>query len=108
MEFVIGAIVGVLVAAAVFVVMKRMRARDEQRRVQRGKLDGVVEGHRQMAEAHASSLDEHRAQALSHRQAAVDHTRKAEALEQRIEREERQATFHEQRAEQTAREREQL
>ena len=64
------------------------------------KLEGVVEGHREMADAHSSSLDELRAQALSHRQAAVDHTRKAEEFEQRIEREERQATFHEQRAEQ--------
>ena len=69
-----------------------MRAREQQRAVQRDKLDGVVEGHRQMADAHASSLDELRAQALSHRQAAVDHTRKAEELEQRIEREERHAT----------------
>ena len=108
MELVIGAIVGVLVAAALLVAIPRMRAREQQRAVQRDKLEGVVEGHRQMAEAHASSLDELRAQALSHRQAAVDHTRKAEELEQRIEREERQASFHEQRAEQTALEREQI
>ncbi|HVF79275.1 MAG TPA: hypothetical protein VNA28_13340 [Solirubrobacteraceae bacterium] len=85
-----------------------MRTREQERQQQREKLDGVAEGHREMADQHAGSLDELRPLALSHRQAAVDHTRKAEEIEQRIERQERHAHFHQARAAATQEEREQV
>jgi len=97
-------LVAVLAVAVVFAV----RARERERQQRRDRLEGVVEGHREMADAHADSLDGLREQALTHRQAAVDHTRKAEELEGRIERKERQAAFHEDRALQTQHEREQV
>ncbi len=89
-------------------VFTRVQAREREREARRSKLDSVAEGHREMAEAHADSLEGLREQALTHRQAAVDHTRKAEGLEQRIEQKERQAAFHEDRAIDTQHEREQV
>ncbi len=89
-------------------VFMRFRERERERDLRRSKLESVAEGHREMAESHAGSLDGLRAQALEHRQAAVDHTRKAEQLEQSIERKERQAAFHEDRALETQHEREQV
>jgi flagellar biosynthesis/type III secretory pathway M-ring protein FliF/YscJ len=86
----------------------RFRERERERDLRRSKLDSVADGHREMAEAHAGSLDELRDQALDHRQAAVDHTRKAEQLEERIQQKERQAAFHEDRALKTRHEREQV
>lgn len=97
-----------VLAAAAFAVVGYMRVREHGREIRREKLDGVVEGHREMVGAHAGSLDELRPAAQAHRQAAVDHTRKAEELEARIEREERQARFHADRAAQTEAEREQV
>ena len=89
-------------------VVKRFREREHEKDLQRSKLESVAEGHREMAEAHAGSLEGLREQAVGHRQAAVDHTRKAEALEARIEQKERQAAFHEDRALETQHEREQV
>jgi len=89
-------------------VVKHFRERERERDLRRTKLDSVAEGHREMAEAHAGSLEGLREQALTHRQAAVDHTRKAEAFEQRIEQKERQAAFHEDRAVETQHERKQV
>ena len=89
-------------------VVMRFRERERDRDLRRSKLESVAEGHREMAEAHAGSLEGLREQALEHRQAAVDHTRKAEQLEVRIEQKERQAAFHEDRALETQHEREQV
>ena len=102
-------ILAVLVVLAIaYALLQYMRRREHQRTIRREKLDGVVAGHREMADAHAGSLDELRPAARSHRQAAVDHTRKAEELEERIEREERHARFHAERAKQTESDREQV
>lgn len=108
MEILIYAIVAILLVAIAFAVVSVLRAREQQRRLRREKLDGVAEGHREMADQHAGSLEELRPLALSHRQAAVDHTRKAEEIEQRIERQERHTRFHEERAAATEEEREQV
>ena len=108
MEAVIVIVVIALLAVAAFVLFSTMRKREHERRLRREKLDGVVQGHREMADAHAGSLDELRPLATEHRRAAVEHTRKAEEIEQRIEREERQAQFHGQRAAATEEEREQV
>jgi hypothetical protein len=97
-----------VVGAVLWWVFTHVRNRERERDLRRSKLDSVAEGHREMAEAHAGSLEGLREQALSHRQAAVDHTRKAEQFEQRIEQKERQAAFHEDRALETQHEREQV
>jgi flagellar biosynthesis/type III secretory pathway M-ring protein FliF/YscJ len=102
-------IVMIVVVALVLVwVVMRFREREREKDLQRSKLASVAQGHREMAEAHAGSLEGLREQALEHRQAAVDHTRKAEAVEGRIEQKERQAAFHEDRALETQHEREQV
>src|SRR5687768_825072 len=88
----------VVVGLVLVWVVMRFRERERVKDLHRSKLESVAEGHREMAEAHAGSLEGLREQALTHRQAAVDHTRKAEALEARIEQKERQAAFHEDRA----------
>lgn len=108
MELVAIFVVGALFALAWVFAVSRLRARTQQRRLRREKLDGVVEGHLEMAEAHAGSLEELRPHAVAHRRAAADHTRKAEELERRIELQERHARFHEERAATTQREREQV
>jgi len=89
-------------------VVMRFRERERERDLRRSKLESVADGHREMAEAHAGSLEGLREQALEHRQAAVDHTRQAEQVEQRIEQKERQAAFHEDRALETQHERQQV
>ncbi len=98
----------VVIGLVVGWVLMRFRQRERDRDLRRSKLDAVSEGHREMAEANAGSLDGLRDQALEHRQAAVDHTRKAEQLEERIGQKERQAAFHEDRALETRHEREQV
>ncbi len=98
----------VVVCAVLWWVFTHVRNRERERTLQRDKLDSVAEGHREMAESHAGSLEGLREQALEHRQAAVDHTRKAEAIEGRIEQKERQAAFHEDRALETQQQREQV
>jgi len=108
MESVLVILAVLVVLAIAFALFQHMRKREHRRTIRREKLDGVVEGHREMADAHAGSLDELRPAAKSHRQAAADHTRKAEELEERIEREERQARFHADRAKQTEAERKQV
>ena len=108
METVALIVMAVVVCLVLAWVFMRFRDRERQREVRREKLESVAEGHREMAEAHAGSLEGLREQALEHRQAAVDHTRKAEALEGRIEQKERQAAFHEERATETQHEREQV
>ena len=80
MEFIAIFVVGALFALAWVFAVSRLRVRAMQRGLRREKLEGVVEGHLEMAEAHAGSLEELRPQALAHRQAAADHTRKAEEL----------------------------
>lgn len=97
-----------LVAAVGFAVHALLRKRRHEREVRREKLDGVVAGHREMADQHAGSLEQLRPLALAHRQAAVDHTRTAEEIEQRIERQRRHARFHEERAAATQQRREQV
>lgn len=108
MEILIYIIVAILLVAVALVAVSFMRTREQERQLRRDKLDGVAQGHQEMADQHAGSLDELRPLALSHRQAAVDHTRKAEEIEQRIERQERHARFHEERAAATQDEREQV
>jgi hypothetical protein len=108
MELVAIFVVGALFALAWVFAVSRLRARARDRRLRREKLDGLVEGHLEMADAHAGSLEELRPQALAHRQAAADHTREAEELERRIELQERHARFHEERAAATHRERERV
>ncbi len=108
MELVLILIFGALVPVAALLAIVLLRRRERARQLRRDKLDGVAEGHREMAESHAGSLDELRSRALGHRQAAVDHTRNAEELEARIERQERHARFHEERAAATEEQREQV
>ena len=108
MDIALAVIAVVVVAIAVLLVVSARRRRAAERDLRRGKLDGVVAGHREMVDSHHGSLAELRPLAQAHRQQAVEHTRKAEELEQRIEREERHARFHEDRAAATEREREQV
>jgi hypothetical protein len=91
-----------------WLVSKRMGLRAGEKRIQRDKLDSVAEGHREMADAHASSVEELEPQAIGHREAAADHTRIADELEERIEREQRHAQFHAERASETETEREHI
>lgn len=108
MEVLIYIVVAILLVAIVLGVVSLLRKREKERRLRREKLEGVADGHREMADQHAGSLEELRPLAQSHRQAAADDTRKAEEIEQRIEREERHARFHQDRAAATQEEREQV
>lgn len=108
METIALVVMVVVICLVIGWVFMRFRERERQRDLRRSKLESVADGHREMAEAHAGSLDGLREEALTHRQAAVDHTRKAEQLEQTIEQKERQAAFHEDRALETRHEREQV
>ena len=109
MEIVASIIVAVLIlGVAAWQMRTRLRAREEARRIQRGKLDSTVSGHREMAESHVSAVEDLAPQAARHREAAAEHTRRADELEERIERERRHAQFHEERASETEHEREHI
>jgi biopolymer transport protein ExbB/TolQ len=99
-------VLGVLALA--WLVSRRMGARTAAKRIQREKLASVADGHREMADAHAVSVEDLAPQAARHREAAADHTRIAEELEDRIERERRHAQFHAERASETEQEREHI
>ena len=101
-------LVALLIAAVGYVAVTKRSEREHERALRREKLDGVVAGHREMADAHVGPLEELRTRAVAHRQAAADHTRQAEELEERIEREERHARFHQDRAAATEQERGQV
>ncbi|MEA2218056.1 MAG: hypothetical protein QOJ35_682 [Solirubrobacteraceae bacterium] len=106
--------VAIIAVAAVALLLvgwlaaSRLRARGAARNIRRDKLVAVAAGHREMADAHASSVEDLAPRAEGHREAAVEHARKADALEERIERERRQAQFHEERAVETEHERERI
>lgn len=101
-------IVVLIVGALAWLMVTRLRTREEARRIQRGKLDSAVSGHREMADSHVSTVEELEPQAERHREAAAGHARRADELEERIERERRHAQFHEERASETERERERI
>lgn len=88
--------------------VSRMRAREAGRLIRHEKLEAVADGHREMVEAHTVAVEELRPQAEAHRRAAADHARLADELEARIAREQRHAQFHEERAQATEQEREQV
>lgn len=87
--------------AGIWLIARRMSARAKSLRIAREKLEAVVEGHREMAESHESTVEELQPRAKAHREAAADHAERAEELEARIARERRQAEFHEERAGET-------
>jgi Tfp pilus assembly protein PilE len=100
MELVIPVVVvAVLAALAVaWLVTSELGRRSQAKRLRREKVGAVAEGHREMAEAHASTVAELEPQANGHREAAADHARIAAELEGRIARERRHVQFHEERA----------
>ena len=109
MELAVLVVVAALVLGALaWLLATRLRARRDARDIQRDKLDSTVAGHREMAESHASAVQELEPQAEQHREAAVEHARRADALEERIERERRHAQFHSERASETEHEREHI
>jgi hypothetical protein len=88
--------------------VSRMRAREAGRAIRHEKLEAVADGHREMVASHTVAIEELRPQAEAHRRAAADHARLADELEARIAREQRHAQFHEERAQATEQEREQV
>jgi hypothetical protein len=109
MELVLGIVIAALaLLALIWLVSRRLGARSNHKRIRRDKLQSVVEGHREMAEAHASSVEDLEPEALGHREAAADHARIADELEERIERERRHARFHADRAVETEQDHERI
>jgi biopolymer transport protein ExbB/TolQ len=93
---------------ATLLIASRVRARNDARRIRREKLASVVDGHREMASAHAGSVADLAPQAEGHREAAIEHARIADELLERIEREHRHAQFHEECALETQDERDRI
>ena len=91
----------ILLVVVIWLFARRLSARAKFMRAERERLEAVVAGHREMAAAHDSSVEELAPKVQAHREAAADHAQRAEQLEERIERERRQAEFHEQRADET-------
>ena len=95
----------VALVAVIWLLARRLGARAKALRIERERLESVVSGHRDMAESHASTVEELQPRAKAHREAADDHARRADELEDRIERERRHAQFHDERASETEDER---
>jgi hypothetical protein len=93
------------IAAAIWLLARRMGVKAKALRMERERLESVVAGHRDMAESHATTAEDLQPKIKAHREAAADHAQRADDLEQRVERERRHAEFHEQRASQTEDER---
>ena len=106
MDIVAIVLIVIVVLALAWLLFTRMRARDHARGIPREKLDSQAAGHREMADAHAASVQELEPEADRHRTAAAEHARQADELEERSERERRHAQFHEERASETEHERE--
>ena len=107
MELILVAVVLAVVVLAWF-VYRHQTARESEKRIKREKLASVADGHREMAETHASTIEDLEPEAIGHREAAADHTRIADELEERIERERRHAQFHAERATETEQESEHI
>jgi len=99
------------VIGVIFFALRYSKRRDAiavKRRIREEKLASVADGHREMADAHATSVEDLAPQAAGHRKMAADHARIADELEERIEREQRHAQFHAERATETEQEREHI
>ena len=93
------------VVVLLWLLARRLGERAKTLRMERERLQAVVAGHRDMADSHASAVEELQPKAKAHREAAADHAKRADELEDRIERERRHAQFHDERASETEDER---